>query len=390
MPQTIHSERIPIKLWLKELDEATLIQAKNLANLPFGFHHIAIMPDAHMGYGMPIGGVAATDGMIIPNAVGVDIGCGVCAAQTSLPSIHRATIKKILKNIRERIPLGFKHHKTYQNKDLMPRTDKSDNKKMPIVTREFDKGRHQLGTLGGGNHFIEIQKGDDGFIWIMIHSGSRNIGYQVAGYYNNLAKKFNKEHGYIVPPKHQLDSLPIDSPQGQSYFAEMNYCVEFARNNRKAMLRAVQEAFFDTEPSVTFADAFDIAHNYAAQETHYGKSVIVHRKGATRAIKGELGIIPGSQGNSSYIVRGKGNPESFSSCSHGAGRKLGRKQAQRQLNLQDEINYLERKGILHSIRSKKDLDEACGAYKNINEVIGNQLDLVEVITELHPLAVVKG
>ncbi len=390
MFQTISSERLPIKLWLKELDEATLTQAKNLANLPFGFHHIAIMPDAHMGYGMPIGGVAATDRMVIPNAVGVDIGCGVCATQTSLPSIQPATLKKILRGIRERIPLGFKHHKSPKSQDLMPLIKRSGKKDFPVVTKEFDKGCHQLGTLGGGNHFIEVQQGDDGFIWIMIHSGSRNIGYQVASYYNNLAKKYNKKHGFIVPAKHQLDCLPIESSQGQSYLAEMNFCVEFAENNRKSMLRAVQAAFIDIEPAVTFAESFDIAHNYAAQETHYGKSVIVHRKGATRAIKGDLGIIPGSQGTTSFIVRGRGNPESFNSCSHGAGRKLGRKQAQRQLNLQDEITYLKRKGVLHSIRSKKDLDEACGAYKNINEVIKNQQDLVQVITELQPLAVVKG
>lgn len=389
--QTITSENIPIKLWLPNIDADTLAQAKNLANHPFAYHHIALMPDAHVGYGMPIGGVAATRDVVIPNAVGVDIGCGVCAVQTSLSSVQKPELKKILQEIRNAIPVGFKHHKKPKKAALMPEPeDELSTKLYPVISREYDKGRRQLGTLGGGNHFIEIQKGDDGYIWLMIHSGSRNIGFQVAHHYNRLAKDFNAKHGAEIPKKWQLDYLPLASKKGRDYLREMNYCVRFAHNSRKEMMRTVCAILADFEPSVSYSPPLDIAHNYASEEFHFGLEVIVHRKGATKAESNQLGIIPGSQGSSSFIVRGHGNKESFSSCSHGAGRKLGRKQAQKNLDLQQEIVKLESRGILHAIRSKKDLDEAAGAYKDISEVLNNQRDLVTVETEMQPLAVIKG
>lgn len=389
--KTITSENLPIKLWLHDVDTDTLEQAKHLANLPFAHHHIALMPDAHVGYGMPIGGVAATKGVVIPNAVGVDIGCGVCAVRTSLIDIAKPELKKTLQKIRNSIPLGFKHHKKPRHNTQMPKAeDEISAKLFPVIAREYEKGRHQLGTLGGGNHFIEIQKGDDGHIWLMIHSGSRNIGYQVAGHYNKLAKDYNTKHGSIVPKNWQLDYLPLHSKRGDDYLREMNYCVRFAFHSRKEMMRTVCEIFHDFDPGVSFAEQFDIAHNYASEEFHFGEKVIVHRKGATKAEKNQIGIIPGSQGSSSYIVRGLGNSESFNSCSHGAGRKLGRKQAQKRLDLQKEIAKLESRGVLHAIRSKRDLDEAAGAYKDINEVMKNQQDLVTIEIELKPLAVVKG
>ncbi len=391
MIKTISSEKNPIKLWLEDIDHDTLEQAKNLANLPFLHHHVAIMPDAHIGYGMPIGGVAATEGVVIPNAVGVDIGCGICAVQTSLHHIQQAQLKKILEIVRKTVPLGFKHYKKAQPDSKMPvLTGGRTDKELPVVSREYENGRLQLGTLGGGNHFIEFQLGDDGYIWLMIHSGSRNIGYQVAGHYNRLAISYNQAHGTKVPAKWQLDYLPLQSESGQNYLQEMNYCVQFAAANRQAMMQRVRQILLDFEPAVTFSPALDVAHNYAALEYHFGKEVLVHRKGATRAIAGGIGIIPGSQGSTSYIVCGLGNRESFSSCSHGAGRKLGRKQAQGQLDLKDEIRHLEQQGIIHAIHHKKDLDEAAGAYKDIVKVMDNQRDLVEIITTLKPLAVVKG
>jgi tRNA-splicing ligase RtcB len=390
MIATINSEKIPIKLWLRDIDEETLQQAKNLANLPFVFHHIAVMPDAHLGYGMPIGGIAATEGVIIPNAVGVDIGCGVCAVRTSLPDLQRPTLKQLAGALRQQIPLGFKHHIKPQPVDRMPEIHDSGQRDLPVVRSEFENGRYQLGTLGGGNHFIEIQQGDDGFIWIMIHSGSRNIGYKVAQHYNSQAKSITKTKGWEIPRHYQLDALDLHSRPGCDYFAEMSFCVNFARLNRASMLEVTMNVLADLEPSVSYGEPLDVAHNYAAREMHFGKEVIVHRKGATLAAKGDSGIIPGSQGSHSYIVRGLGNPESFSSCSHGAGRKLGRKQAQRQLDLQKETELLNRLGVLHSIRSRKHLDEAAGAYKDINEVIDNQLDLVQPVTRLSPLAVIKG
>lgn len=391
MKQVVTSEKIPIKLWLDDIEEGAMGQARNLANLPFVYKHIAVMPDAHFGYGMPIGGVMATEDVIVPNAVGVDIGCGMCAVQTSLQDISVDKLKAVMAGIRNSIPLGFKHHKHPQDKSKMPRPlQGTPVEALPVVTREYKNALTQLGTLGGGNHFIEIQKGSDGHIWIMVHSGSRNLGYKVANYYNKLAIDLNTRWGSKIPKNWQLAFLPLSSDAGQQYQAEMQYCVDFALANRKMMMERIQDVFIQVLSPVSFSGFINIAHNYAAMETHYRKNVIVHRKGATSAREGELGIIPGSQGTPSYIVRGKGNTESFTSCSHGAGRKMGRKEAQRRLDLREEAGKLDKKGILHSIRSKRDLDEASGAYKDIDKVVDEQLDLVEVVVSLKPLAVVKG
>lgn len=390
MKQIISTEKTPIKLWLDNVEPNTMEQARNLANLPFVFKHVAIMPDAHLGYGMPIGGVMATEEMVVPNAVGVDIGCGMCAVKTSLSTISTDKLKAVLREIRKTVPLGFKHHRKRQKQALMPKIKEGQLTDMTIVSREYQNAMTQLGTLGGGNHFIEIQKGNDGHIWLMIHSGSRNLGFKVANYYNRLAINLNRQWRSKIPSKWQLAFLPIDSEAGRTYLSEMRYCVEFAYANRKLMMERVQAALLSVVQPVFFDRLINIAHNYAAMETHYHKQVMVHRKGATRANAGEIGIIPGSQGSPSYLVRGKGNPESFASCAHGAGRRMGRKQAQRQLDLAGEQKKLNDQGILHTIRSTRDLDEAAGAYKNIDEVIDNQLDLIEVLVELCPLAVIKG
>ncbi len=391
MQQIISTENKPIKLWLKDIDSGAMEQARNIANLPFVHSHIAVMPDAHMGYGMPIGGVMATEGVVIPNAVGVDIGCGMCALKTSLRSLDSEQLKGIMRLIGKSVPVGFKHHKKPQGAHLMPEPEKGATlAELPIVSQEYEHALTQLGTLGGGNHFIEIQKGNDGFIWIMIHSGSRNLGYRVANFYNTLARKMGGRFGMKIPEKLQLDFLPVDSAEGRQYLREMNFCVDFALANRKLMMERVKDALQTVAGPVRFERFINIAHNYASFETHFHKHVLVHRKGATSARKGETGIIPGSQGMPSYLVRGKGNRESFTSCSHGAGRKMGRRQAQRSLDLKEEQKKLEEQGILHTVRTRRDLDEAPGAYKNIDEVIENQLDLVEVLVTLKPLAVIKG
>jgi tRNA-splicing ligase RtcB (3'-phosphate/5'-hydroxy nucleic acid ligase) len=388
MVRTITTEKKPIKLWLDDIDEEALTQAKNLANLPFTFKHIAIMPDAHLGYGMPIGGVLATEDVVIPNAVGVDIGCGMCAVQTSRTEICVEELKNIIALIRSQIPVGFKHHNKGQDYRLMPKPPSGlQLSELPIVEREFRNGLTQLGTLGGGNHFIEIQRGDDGNIWIMIHSGSRNIGFQVAKHYNKLAIQLNAKWKSEIPAKWQLAFLPLSSEIGHRYLAEMQFCVDFALANRKLMMERIQDIFLATG-HVSFAPLINIAHNYARLEHHFHKDVLVHRKGATSAATDEIGIIPGSQGTRSTIIRGKGNIDSFSSCSHGAGRVMGRKQAQRQLDLHAEIRRLD--GIIHGIRSKRDLDEASGAYKDIDKVLKAQADLIDVLITLQPLAVIKG
>ena len=391
MQEIVNTEKNPIKLWLKDIDNGAMGQARNIANLPFVHSHIAIMPDAHLGYGMPIGGVMATEGVVIPNAVGVDIGCGMCSLQTSLHSLGSDKLRAILTQIRKTIPLGFKHQKKAQDRRLMPKPKAGVSvSELQIVSQEYENGRTQLGTLGGGNHFIEIQKGSDGFIWIMIHSGSRNLGYKVANFYNKLAGKMSGRFGSRIPKNWQLDFLPMDSKEGRQYLLEMEFCVDFSLANRKLMMERVKDALLMIAGPVHFSQFINIAHNYASLETHFHKELLVHRKGATRAREGEIGIIPGSQGTPSYLVRGKGNIESFTSCSHGAGRKMGRKQAQRILDLHEEQKKLEDQGILHAIRGRRDLDEAAGAYKDIDKVVENQLDLVEVIVTLKPLAVVKG
>ncbi|ADW18634.1 protein of unknown function UPF0027 [Desulfobulbus propionicus DSM 2032] len=390
MQRVITTEKIPLMLWLAELDADALEQARHLANLPCAFHHVAIMADAHVGYGMPIGGVLATIGAVIPNAVGVDIGCGMRAVRTGLSDIDPPELKKILAGLRQAIPLGFKHHDKPRPVASLP--DPGDlEREMPVVAEEFASARCQIGTLGGGNHFIEIQRGRDQRIWLMVHSGSRNIGYKVAGQYNTLAIRLAKTKGQeAIPSQWQLAALPLASAEGQRYLREMEYCVAFARANRREMMNAFQEIVAEITGCDQFEPPVDVAHNYAARETHFGREVWVHRKGATRAFAGEYGIIPGSQGSRSYIVRGLGNPQSFMSCSHGAGRVLGRKEAQRVLNLREEIDKLNARHILHSLRHRSDLEEAPGAYKDINVVIASQADLIEVVTELEPLAVLKG
>ncbi len=390
MEQQLTTERFPIKLWLRDADEGTLAQARNLANLPFVFSHVCLMPDAHQGYGMPIGGVLAADRTIIPNAVGVDIGCGMIAVNTNLTAgeISRKSLQDILDDIRKRIPLGFNHHKKSQDESLMPAGYPIDE--MPVLRQEYASALRQVGTLGGGNHFIEIQKDNRDGVWIMVHSGSRNIGLKVAEYHNRLAKKLNEQWKSPVNPKADLAYLPMDAPEAQIYFREMSYCVEFALANRNLMLTRILEVFGSHFPGFSNRELLNIAHNYAAVEVHFGKEVVVHRKGATSARAGEKGIIPGSQGSSSYIVEGLGNPESFHSCSHGAGRIMSRNEAIRSLDLEAERRRLDTMGIIHSIRSRSDLEEAASAYKDIDQVMALQSDLVTVLIALQPLAVIKG
>lgn len=385
MIKVIVTEKIPIKMWVENLEESALEQAKNLANLPFAFKHIALMPDCHSGYGMPIGGVLATDKIIIPNAVGVDIGCGMCSVATDIEEVSTEDLKKIMSLIRKTVPVGFEHHKENQDKGLMPESSFS----LPIVDSQYASALKQIGTLGGGNHFIEIQKSSNGKIAIMIHSGSRNLGYRVAKYYNDKAKELNAKWFSNVPSNWGLAFLPIDTQEAHSYMAEMQYCIDFALANRELMLQRIKEAFVEVT-DCRFSSTLNIAHNYATWENHFNKNVIVHRKGATRAREGELGIIPGSQGTASYIVEGLGNKDSFCSCSHGAGRLMGRKEAKRELNLNEEKAKLDTQGIIHSIRSIDDLDEASGAYKDIDTVMENQKDLVKIIQRMQPLAVIKG
>lgn len=373
--------QIPIKSWATELEEGALNQATNLSNLSFAHSHIALMADAHVGFGMPIGGVLASKGVVIPNAVGVDIGCGIIAAKTDIKNIKKEQIKNIVDKGHRTIPMGFKHHKNPRFWEGFNRPPSSE-----IIRSELDSARNQLGTLGGGNHFMTMEQGSDGHVWLMVHSGSRNFGYKIAEYYNNIAKKVN-EKIKLVPPKQDLDGLYIDSEEGQEYFRAMNYALEFAAENRRQLLEQFYNIFRKETGSKKILEQVAIHHNYAAIEKHFGEEVIVHRKGATRAGLGELGIIPGSMGTPSYIVEGLGNDESFHSCSHGAGRVMSRRQANRTIT--KEVAEKAMKGIVYK-GFRKDLSEAPMAYKDIEEVMDNQKDLVKRVVKLTPLGVLKG
>lgn len=366
-------------------------QIENLTTLPFLFHHLAIMPDVHAGMGMPIGGVLACNDAVIPNAVGVDIGCGMCAVKTSwkleniTPEVLR---KKIMRGIRKRIPLGMDHHKEPQDEAYLPTGHDID--KTVIVKQRHISITKEVGTLGGGNHFIELQKDEEGTLWIMIHSGSRNLGARVGEHYNKIARDLNEKWHSVVKPELRLSFLPRGTKEFEMYWNEMRFCIDFAFCNRRLMMQRIEEVIADALPGIEFEPMINIAHNYAAFEHHYGEDVIVHRKGATLAREGIVGIIPGSQGTASYIVEGLGNPESFYSCSHGAGRVMSRTAAIKTLDMAAEVAQLEAKGIVHAIRCQDDMQEASGAYKDIETVIKNELDLVKIKTRLLPIAVIKG
>jgi len=394
--QVITTEARPIKSWCPDIEEGAWQQALNLAHLPFLFRHVALMSDCHQGFGFPIGGVMATEGVVTPNAIGYDISCGMVSCRTSLTEITQNQLKRIMGGskefkggIRSKIPIGFKHHSKKQDEKLMPDSDISFNMDY-IVAHEYNSALKQLGTLGSNNHFIEVQKGSDGHIWVMIHSGSRNLGWKVADHYNKLAIELNEKWHTKVPKKWQLAFLPVDSKEGQMYLEEMDYCIDFAFANRKLMMERTKECFLEVFSDIEFDETINIAHNYCALENHFGKNVWVHRKGATLARKGTIGIIPGSQGSSSYIVEGLGNPESWMSCSHGAGRAMSCTAARNTLNYEAEVKKLEDQGIIHTIRTEKHLSEADGAYKDIEDVISQQLDLIKVLVKLKPLAVIKG
>lgn len=399
------SQRVPIKAWLDEsgVEEGCMAQALNLARLPFAFKHVALMPDAHMGYGMPIGGVLATENVIIPNAVGVDIGCGVNFIETDIPvavldgcDTPGGPLKNyITGQIMRATPTGFAHHDKPQASTALDGFYPS----YPVddLMSEGQAAYCQIGTLGGGNHFLEIQAAPGGRLCIMLHSGSRNLGYKIAGYFDKEAARLNVLWHSAVPAEWQLAFLPVDSEEGQAYIEWMNLALLFAKENRAVMMRRAADIVFAAVARYAGFEGkivanVDVHHNYAAIENHFGRNVWVHRKGAIRARKGEFGIVPGAMGAASYIVEGLGNPESFCSCSHGAGRRMGRKEAMRQFAAQDVVEDLAAKGIVLGKTKRDDVAEEClWAYKDIEEVIQNELDLASPITRLVNVGiVVKG
>ena len=381
----------PVKIWTNSVDEKAMRQIQNLAKLPYVYHHLAFMPDVHAGMGMPIGGVMACKDVVVPNAVGVDIGCGMCAVKTNwrVDDIPAHVIRKeIINQVKRCIPLGNTNHKRSQGECYLPQG--YDVEKMTIVRERILALEKEVGTLGGGNHFIEFQKDEENYLWVMLHSGSRNLGVRVCEFYNDVARQLNERMKCRIPLEVNMAFLPAGSMEFKSYWQEMNYCIDFAFCNRQLMMNRIKDVLCKCLKGIGFEPMINIAHNYASWESHYGQKVIVHRKGATLAEKGVIGIIPGSQGTASYIVEGLGNPASFNSCSHGAGRSMSRTQAIKTLSMAREVTMLEAKGIIHSIRTQDDMQEASAAYKDIETVISNESDLVRIKKRLLPVAIIKA
>ena len=392
--------RIPIKSWCADVEDSALQQAANLATHPALAHHVALMPDCHAGCGMPIGGVIAVRDAVIPNAVGVDIGCGMVAVETNVPVERLADVKfrrAIQETLKARIPVGegVAHREEQQWDGFEEYLDA--NGKVCDFPNALD--RRNLGTLGGGNHFIELQKSDDGFVWLMIHSGSRNLGHRVAEFYHRRAQRFNEIYHSMLPDP-DLAFLPIalEDQGGREYLRDMAFALRYAYENRRRMMMVFKETLTEFVPETDFLREVNIHHNYAAFEKHFGETLCIHRKGATSAKSGELGIIPGSMGTASYIVRGLGNPESFMSCSHGAGRRMSRTAACTNLTVEECDAAMN--GVVYErwkpyrrfgkTDGRMDLAEAPQAYKDIDDVIASECDLVEPLVRLMPLVVLKG
>ncbi len=399
----------PIKIWLEkeqDLEESCLEQALHLAQLPFLHKWVCLMPDTHTGMGMPIGGVIAAKGVVIPNAVGVDIGCGMAYVKTSIPvkalketmtgsgNLVQGIVGDILRNI----PVGFAHHKTPMPCYTLDRAmeELSLYEADSELLGQLEAGYFQVGTLGGGNHFIELQEDEEGFLSVMLHSGSRHFGKSVCDYFHQKAREQNCRWYSQVPDEYRLAFLPVDTPEGRQYLNWMNLSMDFARENREKLMLAVKAVLEKwigryTDLELKYEEEINCHHNYAALENHFGENVWVHRKGAVRARKGELTVIPGAMGSYSYVVRGLGNPESFCTSSHGAGRAYSRRGAMEAFSCEEVMVDLKNQGVILGKKNKKDVaEESRFAYKDIDRVMENQKDLVEPVRRLRTIGVVKG
>ena len=401
--------KIPVKVWLeteKELEASCREQALHLANLPFLAGPVCLMPDTHAGMGMPIGGVIASEDVIIPNAVGVDIGCGMAYTETGIRADDLRQImtgsgnlvQAIVGDIMRNVPVGFAHHKQPMPSYVLDRAlDEMDKyEKDGELLGQLDAGYFQIGTLGGGNHFIELQEDDEGFLSVMIHSGSRHFGKSVCDYFHQKARALNQRWYSQVPDSYRLAFLPVDSPEGQQYLNWMQLSMDFAAENREKMMLAVKAILEKwigkyTEFSLNFSNDINCHHNYAALENHKGKDLWVHRKGAVEAKNGQMAVIPGAMGSYSYVVMGLGNEDSFCSSSHGAGRRYSRKGAMEAFTCEEVILELERRGVVLGKKGKADVEEESRfAYKDIEIVMENQKDLVIPVKRLKTIGVVKG
>ena len=394
--QELHEGRVPVKIYTGEVEAAARAQLVNLSRLPIVHPHVAAMPDVHLGIGATVGSVIPTLRAIIPAAVGVDIGCGMMAARLSLTAsdIDEQRLRKVFDRISRDVPVGFQQHgerdvRTEAARHFSSRLNSILKKHAGIGKRVGKRSSwaHQLGTLGGGNHFIEVCLDEQQHVWVMLHSGSRGIGNAIGGYFIELARK-DAERNDVHLPDRDLAYFPEGAQHFDDYVEAVGWAQDYARANREEMMDLVLEALRRHLPSFAqTGGAVNCHHNYVERERHYGAEVWLTRKGAIRAGAGELGIIPGSMGARSYIVRGRGSAESFHSCAHGAGRRMSRNAAQKCFSIEDLEKQT--RGVICR-KDKGVLDEIPGAYKDIDEVMANQSDLVEVVHTLKQVLCVKG
>lgn len=396
---------MPVKMWTRgvPVEESAMKQLANVAAMPFIHHHVAAMPDVHWGMGATVGSVIATKGAIIPAAVGVDIGCGLMASRTSLTA---SDLPDSLAGIRTAIEAAVPHGRTdnggpndrgawgephvgdFVARDLSASLALLAAKHPKRLERSAIRAPYHLGTLGTGNHFIEICLDESDHVWIMLHSGSRGIGNAIGQQFIELAKE-DMRRWFINLPDQDLAYLPEGTQHFDDYIEAVEWAQRFALANREVMMEATIGAVRSqiTKPFDAALMAVNCHHNYVSRERHWGANVLLTRKGAVRARHGDLGIIPGSMGARSYIVRGKGNPESFCSCSHGAGRKMSRNEARKTFTLDDHAT------ATAGVECRKDvdvLDETPGAYKSVEDVMAAQSDLVEIVHTLKQVVCVKG
>ena len=390
----IEGARLPILSWASEIEAEALRQARNLGNLEVAVDHAALMPDAHSGFGMPIGGVLFTDGAVVPYAIGVDIGCGVQLARTNLvweDTLTPEKLRNVLRQIQRDVPTGFAVHR----RPPMPRDRMLELMGVDVppgvAPGWLDRAMLSLGTLGGGNHFLEVQRDDENRVSFMLHSGSRNLGKQICDVFARRALAVDRAAGRELPDP-ELAYLRFDEDEdAQRYWDAMTFALRWAELNRRQMMDRVEAAFRKHASVHRFERIVDVHHNYAAPEAHAGVRGIVHRKGAVRAGAGDTVLIPGSMGTASYVGEGLGNADAFESCQHGAGRVLGRNAARRAKTSAEVFEEMAAWGIeLVSNEPRTAAEEAAFAYKDIESVMAQSADLVRPVTRLRPLGVVKG
>jgi tRNA-splicing ligase RtcB (3'-phosphate/5'-hydroxy nucleic acid ligase) len=394
--QIIEEGRVPVRVYTADVEPSARQQLVNISRLPILHHHVAAMPDVHAGIGATVGSVIATDRAIIPAAVGVDIGCGMIAARTSLTGnqLDQRSLRRVFDQITRDVPVGHGQHRDGREiRDAvspLARGLRDILDQHPDIRKRFRRAHNwaqQMGTLGGGNHFIEVCVDQADSVWVMLHSGSRGIGNAIGSYFIELARR-DMERELANLPDRDLAYLREGAAHFDDYVQAVDWAQRYAAANRQAMMDIVLTGLRRHLPAFDVSkEAVNCHHNYVQRERHYEKDVWITRKGAIRAGEGELGIIPGSMGTKSYIVRGRGVHESFESCAHGAGRRMSRSAAQKRFTAADLVEQTA--GVL----CRKDnavVDEIPGAYKSIDEVMDNQSDLVDVVHTLKQVLCVKG